>query len=115
MMRIGLIGCGHIAHKHLETIAQIQDLELVAVSDIYDEKMQSIKSIYNDLCKTAQSIRLYKNYRDLLLDKAIDIVIVSVFSGLHAEMSKQAILQNKHVIIEKPFALSLREANEIVQ
>jgi len=115
MIRVGLIGCGYIAHKHIETLTQLQDVTLKAISDIHFNKMESIASLYKDFGGENRSITFFENYKDLLADKDIDLVIVAVFSGLHAEITKQAILYDKHVIVEKPLALSIQDAEEIIQ
>src|SRR5699024_4471607 len=69
---------------------------------------------YNENKKEPTNISQYKNHKDLLLDPQVDVVIIAVVSGLHAEIAKQALLLDKHVIIEKPLALSLKEANELI-
>src|SRR5690625_6687529 len=84
MIRVGLIGCGYIAHKHIETLTQLQDVTLKAISDIHFNKMESIASLYKDFGGENRSITFFENYKDLLADKDIDLVIVAVFSGLHA-------------------------------
>src|SRR5690625_5642355 len=97
MIRVGLIGCGYIAHKHIETLTQLQDVTLKAISDIHFNKMESIASLYKDFGGENRSITFFENYKDLLADKDIDLVIVAVFSGLQDRKSTR--LNSSHVAI----------------
>lgn len=115
MMHFGIIGCGHIAKKHVLTLARFEDVKLSAISDLKNERMKEITNIYQNKKETDEKIVFYTNYNNMLTDPEIDVVIISVVSGLHAEVAKQAIKQGKHVIIEKPFALSLKEIDEVIQ
>jgi len=115
MIRAGLIGCGYIAKKHVNTLAKFSEIELIAVSDIKWEKMDEIAVFYDALKGGSTSITFFDHYEDMLIDPRIDIVIISVISSLHAEIARKAIQQNKHVVIEKPFSLSLQDADEIIQ
>ena len=112
---IGLIGCGYIANKHLKTISQLDELELTAVSDIDSGKMDEAILTYQQLSNKENNINMYSNFHDLLTDKEIDIVVIATISSLHANMAVEALLHNKHVILEKPFALSISDAQKILQ
>jgi|SRR5690625_361715 len=114
MLRIGLIGCGYIANKHLNTIVQSDNILLTAVSDIQKEKMEEAVHSYQKNNKKNKPITLYENYHDMLIDPKVDAVVIAVISGLHAEIAKKALKHGKHIIIEKPLALSLQDADEII-
>lgn len=114
MINIGLIGCGYISGKHIKTMTRFKEYQLVAVSDLQDQRMEETIQLYRQSKNEQTTITQYKNYQDLLLDSQIDTVIISVISGLHAEIAKQAIMHGKHVIVEKPLALSLHDANELI-
>src|SRR5699024_12365752 len=55
----------------------------------------------------------YTDYHDFLKHSKVDLVIISVFSGLHAEIIKKSLSYGKHIIVEKPLALSLKDIDEI--
>lgn len=114
MIQAGLIGCGYIANKHIATIAKFAELKLAAVSDIEWEKMNEAAATYKRLIKKDAAIDFYRNYEEMLVDSNIDIVIIATNSSLHAEIAKKAIENGKHAIVEKPLALSLEEADEII-
>lgn len=111
--RAGLIGCGYIASRHIETISKINTLDLVAVSDIDESKMDNAIQQYRQLAEQREEILAYKNYEDLLKDERIDIVIIATGSSLHADIAIKALLHQKHVVVEKPMALSVDDANKI--
>ncbi len=111
-MNVGLIGCGFIGRKHLEAVEHSSDLQLTAVCDVSDEAMRAIVERYQSNHPDAQ-VNAYRHYADLLVDKAVDIVVVATLSGLHGRIAKEAIIQGKHVIAEKPMAMSVQEAREM--
>lgn len=115
MIRAGLIGCGFIASKHVKTLSRFDAISIAAVCDIQEERMKAVADLYQQQKGDHTSIALYQNYQDLLMQSDIDIVIISVVSGLHAEIARQALKSGKHVVIEKPLALSLADAAEINQ
>src|SRR5690625_4870662 len=115
MIRVGLIGCGYIAEKHLKSLASIKELQLRAISDVKREKMEKGIHRYQALNGSTKTIAQYTNYEDMLVDDSIDVVIICVISSMHATIAKQALKYNKHVIIEKPLALSIKEAEVIIE
>src|SRR5699024_12852265 len=109
MLQFGVIGCGYIAKKHINTISQFHDMSLIAVSDINQQKMEEVTKDYDE-----NPISFYQDYKYMLADPRVDVVVIATISSLHAEMAKNALNNHKHVIIEKPLALSLTDANEII-
>lgn len=113
MIRVGLIGCGSIAKKHIETMAKLPNVELVAVSDLKYEQMQTKVDLYRKITQKVTKIALYKDYTNLIIDPRIDVVVIATISGLHARMAKHALIGLKHVIVEKPLALSLQDITKM--
>ncbi|HAM80933.1 Gfo/Idh/MocA family protein [Ornithinibacillus bavariensis] len=114
-LSIGLIGCGYIAKKHLETISQLDEVELIAVSDIDGNKMDEAILLYNQLTGINRIIKKFNNFYDLLEDKNIDIVVIATVSGLHAKIASESLVHHKHVILEKPFALSVADGERLIE
>ncbi|MDG5473645.1 Gfo/Idh/MocA family oxidoreductase [Jeotgalibacillus sp. ET6] len=114
MLKAGIIGCGYISKKHLDTLLRIDRVELGAVSDVEQSRMQAACDYYKKHKKTDTTIRQHTNYIDLIQNKEIDIVVIAVISGLHSKIAKEALTAGKHVIIEKPLALSIKDSNEII-
>lgn len=109
-LKAGLIGCGFISEKHLRTLAHMKEkFQLVAAADFNLERLKKIETMLQDNLDT------FTHYHDLLSLEDIDVVIITTPSGSHSEIIKASLLKGKHVIVEKPFTLSLTEADEIIE
>jgi predicted dehydrogenase len=95
---IGYGGFGQFLHHHWQ---QLEEIEISAISDVY--KLPDQQGIHN-----------YENWQDLVQDPDLDIVAVCTPPANHAEMACAALQNGKHVIIEKPIAITLVEAQKIV-
>ncbi|MGP4070126.1 Gfo/Idh/MocA family protein [Halobacillus sp. B29] len=115
MLKAGIIGCGYISKKHLKTITRLDSVKLHAVSDVQKSRMEEAVSFYLENIACNAPVKQYQDYLDLVHDSEIDIIIITVISGLHAKIAKQGLIESKHVIVEKPLALSIREADEIIK
>lgn len=109
-MRYALIGCGRIAKNHL-IAAQNNDLQIVALCDIKREQMDNIAAYIH---QTNHSVTYYTDYKDLVRAEHPDIVSIATESGMHAEIALYCIEHDIHVIIEKPMAMSLEDADKII-
>lgn len=104
-MKYALIGCGRISFNHIQA-AKNNKLEIIAVCDIVPEKMSR-----SDL---PSNTRKYTNYKELLEKEKPDLVAVATESGKHAAIAVDCINAGCNVIIEKPIALSLKDADCII-
>lgn len=111
-MRYALIGCGRISTNHI-TAAKNNQLDIVAVCDIVPESMENLLAKH-ELSKD-ESIKRYTDYKKMIQENAIDFVSIATESGNHGEIALYCIKQGVHVIIEKPMAMSLREADQIIE
>lgn len=104
---VGVIGCGGIAKKaHFPNIQKIPYLNLYGVSDIILDRAKDIQKEYN--CTLATD-----NYKDLINDKNIDSIHICTPNFLHAPIAIEALKAKKHVLIEKPIAINVKDAKEI--
>ncbi|WP_047980768.1 Gfo/Idh/MocA family protein [Ornithinibacillus contaminans] len=110
MNKIGIIGCGRMAEKHIETIQQLDDITIIALSDISTDRMGHV---HNLISSNAAAISMHTNYEEMLKLDSIDIILITTTSGLHAEIAEKALRARKHVIVEKPLTLSLEEARKL--
>lgn len=110
-MKYALIGCGRIASNHIKAVLD-NHLDLVAVCDIVSERMESLLCKYQLQDNT--SIKRYTDYKKMLTENQIDLVAIATESGLHAQIAIFCIGQGVNCIIEKPIALSMRDAEEII-
>ncbi len=111
-MRYALIGCGRIAKNHINAAIN-NNLEIVAVCDIVCSKMDDLleKSNISD----GKNIKKYKNYKEMIENENLDLVSIATESGSHSEIALFCIDNNVNVIIEKPMAMSIDDANEIIK
>ena len=103
----GLIGCGRIAPNHARNIMELKQADLRAVCDLDPEKAAEYSRIYGG--------EPYSDYRRVLERPDIDIIAIATSSGCHAEIGIAAAEVGKHVIVEKPMALSLHDADRLIE
>ena len=112
-MKFALIGCGHNALNHIKAVLA-NHLDFIAACDIIPENIESLLHKL-DLSKK-NSISKYTDYKKMLSEHPeIELVAITTNSGSHAEIALHCIGSGKNLIIEKPIALSLKEADEIIK
>ena len=107
-MRYALIGCGRISPNHIAA-AKANRLEFVAMCDL-DEEMMRDMTLKFDL----EGVHQYKDYQVMLETEKPQLVAICTWSGEHAHIALDCIEAGCHVIIEKPIALSLEDADRII-
>lgn len=105
-MRVATIGSGIIVDRMIETIRQVDDLELYCVYSRTEIKAKEYAQ------KHGLSV-YYWNLEEMLKDPLVDIVYVASPNSLHYTQSKLALEHGKHVLCEKPFVASLDECEEL--
>jgi len=106
---IGLIGCGRIAQwVHLNALASLPDVELVAIADLDPERRKEAK-------RRATKAIAFAHYQELLEKTEAEAVVICLPPALHAEAVIAALQQGKHVYLEKPLATNLDDANRILR
>lgn len=103
-LRIGVIGVGNMGQHHTRVLSLLKDIELVGVSDINVERGIDVASKYR--------VRFFEDYRDLLAH--VDAVCVAVPTRLHHAVGMCCLQAGVHVLIEKPIAASIAEAESLV-
>lgn len=115
-LNFAVIGCGRISGKHMEGLAKNrQDAVLKAVSDVVPEKMDQAAAKYRAYMGEDIDVARYQDYQELLKDPDIDVVNVATESGYHARITIDALKAGKHVIVEKPMALSMADAEKMIR
>lgn len=109
-MRYALIGCGRISPNHI-VAAKNNGLAIVAICDL-DKNNMDDKVLKFDLPK---SVKLYTDYKELLSQEKPELVAIATESGKHAAIAFDCIGNNCNVIIEKPIALSIEDADRIIE
>lgn len=115
MIRLALIGCGRIAtKKHTEAIIKNKGFfDLVAVVDPVKEKAENIANIIENAGLKRPEV--YTDYNEVIKREDIDMVTIATESGYHYQISIDAMTNNKHVLVEKPMALSTKDMDHMIQ
>lgn len=109
-MKYALIGCGRISPNHLEAAVN-NKLEIVGICDIIPEHMEILLDKLN--MKEAK-IKKYTNYKEMLEIEKPELVAIATESGEHAKIALDCLDFGANIIIEKPIALSLEDADKII-
>lgn len=106
-MNFAIVGCGHIAKKHAEAIKNSENAELFAVCDTVEERMSPFIEEYGT--------KGFVSLDELLQQEELDIVNICTPSGYHADIAVKAANAGKHIVVEKPIALTLEDADRIIE
>lgn len=109
MLRFALIGCGRIAVRHSDLLGQgqIADAQLVGVCDIVEAKAARIGGKY--------SVPYFTDFGKMLRNVEADVVVVLTESGHHAAHVIDLVQYRKHIVVEKPMALTLTDADAMIE
>lgn len=111
-MKYALIGCGRIAVNHIKAVSN-NGLDLIAVCDIDSAKFDTLFERAG--CGEFRETLRYDDYVTMLnAHPEIELVGIATESGKHAEIALECISRSINVIIEKPMAMSMKDADEIV-
>lgn len=112
---VAVIGCGRISYKGIEAIINNKEtLQLVATCDPIEEKAIAKKDEYIEKLGKNATVNIYKDYKEMLEKEDVDIVYIATESGYHPEIAINCMNKGKHVIVEKPMALSIKDADEMI-
>lgn len=107
---VGIIGTGVIAETHLKAYLSLSDrCQVVALCDIFPEKAQSMKEKYG-----LDAAEVYEDYNEMLKRQDLDLVSICTPPFTHLPASIACMRAGKHVLVEKPMALSLAECDEMI-
>ena len=105
MLKVGLIGCGHISETYFRSQTYFNNINIVACADINIEAATKCAKEYNIQAKSVD---------DLLVDKEIDIILNLTNPTSHYDTIKKTLLSNKHSYCEKPLSISFEQGKELV-
>jgi predicted dehydrogenase len=107
-VNVALIGCGRVASVHAKALCELPETKLAAVVDIKPERAEEFGKLYN--CD-----KVFTDYKEVLADPQIDAVQICTPHYLHAEMAVNAARAGKHILTEKPMAISVADADKMIQ
>ncbi|MGN6617749.1 MAG: Gfo/Idh/MocA family protein [Ilyomonas sp.] len=105
-IKFAVIGCGHIGKRHAEMIMRNPEAELVALIDSKEEVLADIE------CYNVPTFKCLDHFFNAGIEA--DIITIATPNGLHAEHALQCLNAGKHVVIEKPIALTKADAEKII-
>lgn len=112
-MKYALIGCGRISTNHIKA-ALNNKLEIVAVCDIEPSHMEAV--LAKNGIEKDETIARYEDYKKMIEEhRDIELISIATESGIHAEIALYCIDKGINVIIEKPMAMSLEDADKIIK
>ena len=114
-LRYGLVGCGRISLNHVNALIENKnDLEFICVADINVENAKILleKSEVEDLFG---KVKIYKTHQEMVEKENLDLVVVATESGSHASIAIDCLNKGINVIVEKPMALSIEDADKMIE
>ena len=104
-IRVGVIGCGAIGQRrHIPEAAANPHVELAALCDVNLERAKEVAAKHG-------VPTTYENYQDLIAKEPLDLIVVATPNALHARHAIAALEAGRHVLVEKPMAATLAEAD----
>lgn len=109
MLKIALVGCGRISVRHAQLLGtgQISGAQLSAVCDTIESKAQKLGAEYN--------VPHFTDMHDMMRSQQPDVVVVLTESGNHARHVLELVQYGAHIVVEKPMALKLSDADAMIE
>jgi predicted dehydrogenase len=104
---VGVIGLGYWGPNLVRNFHQIAGSDLKWCCDLDQSRLTTFQRLYPGVCFT-------DDYRELLDDPALESVVIAVPARRHYDLAREALLKRKHVLVEKPLAMSTVEANDLI-
>jgi predicted dehydrogenase len=107
MINIGVVGCGYWGPNHIRNFDELPEANLTTVCDLDENRLQKLQTKYPYL-ETTQDFTA-------LLQNSVDAIVIATPVNTHYQLAKEALLYDKHVLIEKPITASSQEALELIE
>ena len=109
-MKFAMVGCGRISTNHMKAAVE-NKLEIVAVCDVLETAMQNLLAKHG--LENDTNIKRYTDYKEMIANEKIEIMGIATESGNHAEIALYAIERGINLVIEKPMAMNMKDAEAI--
>lgn len=106
MVNIGVIGCGQWGPNHIRIFTQLSGSKIFMCADLDEKRLNNIQGLY-------PHIQVTKDYKDILSNPEVDAVCITAPTNTHYMIAKEALIKQKHVLCEKPLALTVKECGEL--
>ena len=108
MIKVGVIGYGYWGPNLVRNFHKVENCEMVAVADFDPKRLQLANTSY-------PALRVTANPEELLNDSRIDAIVIATPVSTHYELAKKALINGKHVLVEKPLAATVTQAQELIE
>jgi predicted dehydrogenase len=108
MVKVAVVGCGYWGPNYVRTFNELPSSSVSLLCDINTERLKQIKRIY-------PFIKITTNLPEILENSKIDAVCVSTPASTHYKIVKESLLHGKHVLVEKPLTLNVKEGEDLVK
>ena len=106
-LRVAIIGCGYWGQNLIRNFAELDEMELAAVSDFDLNALARIK-------RRHPTVGLRHSFQEVISDPRIDAVVLATPVSTHYPFARQALLAGKHVLVEKPLATSTEHVLDLI-
>lgn len=107
VLNLGVIGVGNMGRHHARAYQELDESRLACVADTLEKRGKEIAKLYG--------AKFYKDYREMLEKEDIEALSIAVPTPLHYRVAMEGLLKDKHILVEKPIATSLKQAREIIE
>ena len=108
MIGIGIVGYGYWGPNLLRNFSEVPGCRVVSVSDLRDARLAQVRSRY-------PAVKTTGSFNDLLIDTQIDAVVIATPVCTHFDLAMQALRAGKHVLVEKPMAMTSADALRLIE
>ncbi len=106
-MRASVIGVGVMGQYHARIYSELEDVELVAIADLDEKRGREISELYD--------AEYYSDYLEMINKEDPNLASVCVPTSLHKEVGLEALKRGINILVEKPIASSIKEADELIK
>lgn len=106
VIRVGLVGTGYAARARIKALKEDGRSHPIAIASRYGQRAEELAQ--------AHGLNAVENWRSLVADKAVDLVVVATVSALHGDVVEAALRAGKHVVVEYPLSLEVDQAKYLV-
>ncbi len=108
MLNIAVVGAGDWGRNHVRTFFNLAECYLLYICDNNEGVLSDMKRLY-------PKVKATSNYDEILNDSTVDAIVIASSAMSHYALAKQAIEAKKHVFVEKPFSLNVKDAEELIR
>jgi predicted dehydrogenase len=109
LLRVGVLGCGTISQAgHFISAVKAKNTELYAICDVSESLLNKMNDIYAPK-------KCYNSFDDMLKDDNVEAVVIGIGDQFHTDCTFKALEAGKHVLVEKPIGVSVKETEKVVK